>query len=118
MKPYEIEKLVRDKLGETFGTKLRKRKLVVGYGSTKIPKIHEFDLVSEDMDIIGEIKSGKCSRTNYSLALVDCVYLSKVEARIKLMVFTDKRLYEYFKDNSEGLISSDIRAVLSSIRNT
>ena len=66
MKPHEIEKLVRFKLGEMFGTKLRKGKLLVGHDSKKRPKIHEFDLISDDMNIIGEIKSGKCSRRNFS----------------------------------------------------
>jgi hypothetical protein len=99
-------------LGEMFGSKFRKRRLVIGYDSKKRPKIHEFDFVSEDMEIIGELKSGQCSRTNYNLALVDCVYLNKVKASIKLMVFTNKSLYEYFKDNSEGVISKDIRVIL------
>lgn len=112
MKPYKTERLVRDKLGEMFGTKFRKSKLIIGYDSKKRPQIHEFDLVSENMDIMGEVKSGKCSRTNYNLALVDCLYLSKIKARIKLMVFTDKELYKFFKDRSEGLIANDIRAIL------
>jgi ABC-type microcin C transport system duplicated ATPase subunit YejF len=112
MKPCSIEKLVREKLGEMFGTKFRKSKLITGYDSKKRPQLHEFDLISENMDIIGEIKSGKCTRTNYNLALVDCFYLSKIKATTKLMVFTDKELYEYFKDNSEGVISKDICAIL------
>lgn len=112
MNPNEIERLVRFKLGEMFGIKFKKGKLLVGHDSKKRPKIHEFDLISDDMNIIGEIKSGKCSRRNFSLALVDCFYLSKVEAQTKLMVFTDKELYEYFKDNSEGLISNNIRPIL------
>jgi hypothetical protein len=112
MKPYNTERLVRGKLGEMFGTKFKKAKLIIGYDSKKLPLIHEFDLISERKDIIGEIKSGKCSRENYKLALVDCMYLSKIRARMKLMVFTEKKLYEYFKEKSEGLISSDIRAIL------
>jgi len=108
----QTENLVRIMLGEMFGSKFRKRRLVIGYDSKKRPKIHEFDFVSEDMEIIGELKSGQCSRTNYNLALVDCVYLNKVKASIKLMVFTNKSLYEYFKDNSEGVISKDIRVIL------
>lgn len=114
MNQNEIEKFVRIKLEEMFGTTFKKRRLVIGYDSKKRPKIHEFDFVSEDMEIIGELKSGKCSRANYNLALVDCVYLSKVKANTKLMVFTDKDLYEYFKDNSEGVISKDIRVIFIS----
>jgi len=112
MKPNEIENIIRDKLGEMFGKKFGKRKLVIGYDSARRPQIHEFDFVSESADIVGEIKSGKCSRRNYELALVDCMYLSKVEAKTKLMVFSDKNLYEYFKDRSEGIIGNDIRVIL------
>lgn len=112
MKPYETEKFVREKLGEMFGTTFRRGKLITGCDSSKRPKIHEFDLVSEKMDIIGEVKSGKCSRNNYNLALVDCVYLSKIKACMKLMIFTNKELYDYFRYNSQGIISNDIRAIL------
>jgi hypothetical protein len=112
MKPYETESFVREKLGEMFGTKFRRGRLITGYDSANRPQVHEFDIVSENMEIIGEVKSGRCSRNNYNLALVDCVYLSKIEARMKLMVFTDKELYEYFRYNSQGLVSSDIRAIL------
>ncbi|MCJ7429766.1 hypothetical protein MUO83_00945 [Candidatus Bathyarchaeota archaeon] len=31
---------------------------------------------------------------------------------MKLMVFTDKELYEYFRDKSHGLISGDIQPIL------
>lgn len=111
MTQNNIEKLVRVKLEEMFGTKLRKKRLIIGYDSQKRPQIHEFDLVSDGMEIVGELKSGKCSITNYNLALVDCVYLSKIKARTKLMIFTNKSLYEYFKERSEGLISKDIRVI-------
>jgi len=76
------------------------------------PSIHEFDLISENRNIVGEIKSGICSRTNYNLALVDCFYLSKIDAKVKLMIFTDRDLYDYFKSKSLGLISEDIQLIL------
>jgi hypothetical protein len=112
MKPYETERFVREKLGKMFGTRFRRAKLITGYDSGKRPQLHEFDIVSENTDIIGEIKSGKCSRGNHNLALVDCVYLDKVKASLKLMIFTNKELCEYFRYNSQGLISKDIRTIL------
>ena len=112
MKPYEIERFVRNKLEEMFGSRFRKAKLVVGYDRQKRPQIHEFDAVSEKMDIIGEIKSGKSTRKNFNSALVDCFYLNRVHARTKLIVFTDEKLYEYFKSKSEGLIHNEILAIL------
>jgi hypothetical protein len=112
MKPCEVEKTVRERLGEMYGTRFRKGKLIVGDRSRGEPQIHEFDLISENRIIIGEIKSGRCSITNFNLALVDCFYLSRVKAKVKLMVFTDKELYNYFRDKSRGLISSEVQTIL------
>lgn len=94
-----------------YGMNLRRGKLVIGYDSGRRPQIHEFDLISESVNVVGEIKSGRCSRNNYNLSSVDCIYLSKTKARTKLMVFTNKRLYEYFRTNSAGIISKDIQAI-------
>lgn len=115
MKPYDVEKAVRERLGEMYGTRFRRGKLIIGDRSRGEPQIHEFDLISENRTIIGEVKSGRCSTTNYSLALVDCFYLSKVKARMKLMVFTDKELYDYFRDKSQGLIAGDIQPILVNV---
>ena len=112
---YNVEKTVGKRLGEMYGTQFRKRKLIIGNKSNGEPQIHEFDLVSEDRNIVGEVKSGMCSRTNYNLALVDCLYLSKIKADLKLMVFTDKKLYDYFRDKSPGLVSEKIQPILVSI---
>lgn len=95
-----------------FGTSLRKRKLVIGYDSRNKPQIHEFDIVSDDMGIVGEIKSGRKSRGNYLGALSDCLFLTKVKARKKLLVITDRRFYGYFKVKSEGVIPSNIEIML------
>jgi len=111
MKSVESEQLVRKFLEKMFGTSLRKRKLVVGYDSKRKPQIHEFDLVSDGMDIIGEIKSGKNSRGNYVRTLADCVFLSKVKAKKKVLVLTDKEFYDYFKTNSEGVIQKNIEII-------
>jgi hypothetical protein len=111
MTPHEIEEFVRCRLAEMYGTNFKRAKLVVGHDSGRRPQIHEFDLVSENAKIVGEIKSGRCSRTNYNLALVDCVYLGKIRARTKLMIFTNKRLCEYFKQNSAGVVSKYIQTI-------
>ena len=108
MKPADIERLIRTFLGKMLGVYLTKRKLVIGYDSKNKPQIHEFDLVSDDMSIIGEIKSGRKSRGNFLGALSDCLFLAKIEASKKLLILTDKEFYRYFKVRSEGVISRDI----------
>ena len=115
MKPYEIERYVRQKLGEMYGTRFKRAKLPIGQKSDGGSQIHEFDLISEDNCIVGEAKSGKCSRMNYNSALVDCLNLSKTRARVKLMIFTDKELYDYFKSNSKCLVSPEIQLILISV---
>jgi len=112
MKFNDSERLVREFLKEMFGASLSKRKLVVGYDSKNKPQIHEFDLVSDDMNIVGEIKSGRKSRDNYLRALADCMFLSQVKAKKKIFVLTDKNFYRYFKTNSEGIIAKDIELIL------
>ena len=113
MRPFDQEQLVRNFLEKMFGASLKKRKLVVGYDSKKKPQIHEFDLVSDDMSIIGEVKSGRKSRSNFTRALADCIFLDRVEkAKKKILVLTNKEFYGYFKANSEGLIPSEIDIIL------
>jgi len=111
MRPNDLERFVRKRLEKMFGVPLHKRKLVVGYDSNGKPQIHEFDVVSDDMSIIGEIKSGKCTGSNYNSALVDCVYLSKVKTKSKMLILTNKEFYEYFKHKSEGIIGKDISII-------
>lgn len=91
---------------------MRKRKLVVGYDSNNKPQIHEFDLVAEDMSLVGEIKSGKPSHTNYARALADCLFLERVKAKRKILVFANKDFYEFFKVKAEGVISQGIDVML------
>lgn len=112
MKFNDKERLVREFLEKMFGVSLRKRKLVVGHDSKNKPQIHEFDIVSDEMNIVGEIKSGRKSRDNYLRALADCMFLSQVKAKKKMFVLTNKDFYDYFKTNSEGIIAKDIDLVL------
>ena len=112
MKPADTERLIRTFLGKMLGVSLKKHKLVIGYDSKKKPQIHEFDLVSDDMSIVGEIKSGRKSTGNFLGALSDCLFLTKVKAKKKLLILTDKEFYAHFKVRSEGVISRDIEIIL------
>jgi len=112
MKTSEVEQLIRDFLAEVFGASLGKRRLVIGYDSKNKPQIHEFDFVSDDMNIVGEIKSGRKSRGNYHGALTDILFLTKVKAKKKLLVLTNKELYMYFRVRSEGVIPNNIDIML------
>jgi len=106
------EESARKKLEKMFGVPLPKRKVIIGYDSDGFPKLHEFDLVSKDSDILGEVKSCRINATSFKGALNDCFYLSKVKARRKMLVLTNKDFYSYFKRKSDGLVTSDIEIIL------
>jgi hypothetical protein len=74
----------------------------------KFPEIHEFDFVSDDGNIVGEIKS---TAKDYKPVLADCVYLSKIEARKKLIILTNSQFYRLFKRKYEGAIPNDIEVM-------
>jgi len=112
MNPNNKEHFVRNLMEKMFGLPLKKHKLVIGYDSKRKPQIHEFDLVSDDASIVGEIKSGEKSRSNYERTLNDCLFLDKVKAQKKLLVLTNKEFYEYFRAKSDGLISKNIQVML------
>lgn len=101
--------MTRKKLEEMFGLSLPKRKLVIGYDSKNFPKIHEFDLVSDDKQIVGEITSTKLA---YDRTLKNCIFLSKIKARKKILVLTDKKFYQSFKSKYEGILPNDVEVLL------
>ena len=111
------EKIAREKLEKRLGVKFfrgRKEKtLIVGVRTNRKPIPHEFDLVSEDQRIVGEVKSAKHTEkhhlnTRLPRVLGDCRYLEKVKAERKLLVFTDKNTFDVMKRDLDGLISQDI----------
>ena len=112
MKPAKHEFSARRILSRMLGVSLEKRKLVVGHDSNNKPQIHEFDLVAEDLSVVGEVKSGKPSYTNYSRALADCLFLERVKAKKKVLVFVNKEFHTFFKAKAEGIISREIDVML------
>ena len=107
------ESIIRKILEGMFGTPLPKRRLIIGYDSKNFPTTHEFDLVSDDAELVGEIKSSKSiSETGYKAALVDCLYLAKVQAKKKILVLTNEKFYTYFKRRAGGIICPEIDVML------
>jgi hypothetical protein len=106
----KIEEKVRKILSKKYGKSLTKRKLIVAYRSDGKPVKHEFDIVSADEMIVGEVKSDKYTKkayhnTRFPRLLTACFYLNKTEAKKKLLVLTNETLYDHFKKDMDGLIS-------------
>lgn len=119
-KGFVAERIVRDLLGDRFQkkfyTKRGDRTLIVGHRSNGEEIKHEFDLVSEDKSIIGEVKSDKYtkkahSNTRLPRMLGACRYLELVKAKKKLLVLTNKEMHEIMKHDLDGLINSDIEII-------
>jgi len=85
--------------------------------------MHNFDLVSEDSQIVAEVKShqltkgGNIPSGKISDAYQACFMLEKVSAKKKLLILTDSKFYEIFRRYSEGKISKEIEIVLLPYRN-
>jgi hypothetical protein len=119
MTPREIEKKVRELLATEYNTSLPETKLVVGRKSNGDDRFHKFDGVSRDRSIIFEVKSNqlKPSEKNRNgryfsaikWALLGDVYmLSRIQARTKLLVLTDKNLFEICSKDLDGILPENI----------
>jgi hypothetical protein len=92
--------------------------LPVGTKSDETAAQHSFDLVSDDNQIVAEVKSHRLTKSgkNPSGKISDtyhaCAMLEKVNARKKLLILTDSDFFQLFKRYSDGKISSQIEIFL------
>ena len=114
LSPSQKESLVREYLSEEFEVTFSK-----GILPLKTRRKHEFDLVAQTQDgrIVGEIKTDKHTdkgylTTRFPRAMLACRYLELVDAKKKLMVFTDEQFYQRFEQDSEGLLMDNIEIML------
>ena len=108
------EEFVKEKMKKEFDMKFDKKELIVGYKDNKEPKRHEFDLVSEDGNIVIEVKGGKGivgkdneNSAGISTCFHDCYLLTKIEAKEKILALTNKDMFDIFKKKSDGIINND-----------
>ena len=113
----KAEDAARHWLERKFGLPFSKRSLQVGFKSDGKPALHSFDLVSEDGQIVVEVKShqltrsGKVPSGKISDAYSACLMLEKVAARMKLLVLTDYEFYAIFRRCSDGKIHKGIEMI-------
>jgi hypothetical protein len=119
----DAENAAKKWLQNKFNISFSRRNLQVGLKSNGKPALHNFDLVSEDNQIVAEVKShqltkgenipsGKVSDTYQA-----CFMLEKVTTKKKLLILSDPKFFEIFKRYSEGKISKEIEIVLLPNRN-
>ena len=104
-------------LGELFRQAFSKRPLSLARTRSNGQTIvRGLDAVSQDEDIVAEIKSHRhtekaFANTRFPPAMLACRYLELCGARTKLMVFTDAAFCRRFKAAADGLLASDIEVV-------
>lgn len=110
------EQRVRQILSKQLKTQVTKAKLKVGHRSNGSVRKHEFDIVAKTQDglVVGEVKASQYGNeasfitTKFHRVLTACVYLGKTQDARKLLILTERKFYERFKEESDGLIDQDI----------
>lgn len=109
---HTIEKRIRKSLEKELEKRFEEneKQLDIYCGSTGQKVKHRFDLVSEDREVIGEVDSSKYNNgRNYAdtrkpRLIEACFYLERVKAKRKLLVLTDKELWNKFKGEVGRLV--------------
>ena len=110
------EKRIREILSKELDTQVWKKKLEICHRSNGSIREHEFDIVAKTPQglVVGEVKASRYGNearfitTKFHRVLTACVYLGRVKAVKKLLILTERKFYERFKEESEGLIDEDI----------
>lgn len=117
-----IEQRVREILQEEYHALLPKKRLSVGIKSNGERRYHEFDGVSPDQKIVFEVKSNQVIATKakpagryfsaIKWALLGDVYLmSRIPAQIRLLVLTDKTLFDICREDMDGLLPENTQII-------
>ncbi|MGA2115404.1 MAG: hypothetical protein ABSH56_11725 [Bryobacteraceae bacterium] len=119
------EDRVRQRIGKQFGIQLTKRELAVGGRSDGTERRHEFDGVSPDSQFVIEVKTNELKATpgkpkgRYESAIkqalmLDLYMLSRANAKEKLLVLTDRPLFDLCARDMDGLLTPDTQIVYCS----
>lgn len=113
---YLIEPYVRSELEKIYiGHIFTEKRLPLRKKKDGTYAYHNFDAVSDDNSIIASIKShswftsgGKLPSGKIGQIYQSIYFMNLVEAKTKLMIFTDYETYERFKEYSNGKLDDNI----------
>jgi hypothetical protein len=100
-----VENYVRRKLKTEFGMSFEKKVLRVGSKKDNSAAMHEFDAVSPDGSIVVAIKTttwGKNPGAKPNALYVDLYFLSRIKAKKKFLILTNRDTYKGFLKISDG----------------
>lgn len=117
-----IERKVREILQEEYHALLPKQRLPIGVKSNGEKRYHEFDGVSPDQRIVFEVKSNQVTATKakptgryfsaIKWALLSDVYLlSRIPAQTRLLVLTDRTLFDICREDMDGLLPENTQII-------
>ena len=117
-----IEQKVREILQEEYQSPLPKKRLAVGTKSNGERRYHEFDGVSPDQNVVFEVKSNQVTATKAKPAgryfsaikwalLGDVYLLSRISAQTRLLVLTDKTLFDICREDMDGLLPENTQII-------
>jgi len=102
-----VEPYVREQLEKEFGIRFKSMILILTTGGT-----HEFDAVSNDLKIVGAIKTAggrTVSQKNPSGKIKDAeaelYYLTIVQARIRMLILTSPEFYGILQNRLKGRLA-------------
>jgi len=113
----KAEEIAKEWLQKKFNVSFSRKNLQVGLRSDGKPAMHNFDFVSEDNQMVAEVKSHQLTKSGnppsgkISDTYKACFMLEKASARKKLLILTNPKFYEIFKRYSDGKISKEIEIV-------
>lgn len=117
-----IERKVREMLQKEYAAPLPKKRLPIGTKANGEKRYHEFDGVSPDQKIVFEVESSQVTATKakptgryfsaIKWALLGDVYLlSRIQAQTRLLVLTDRTLFDICRDDMDGLLPENTQVI-------
>jgi hypothetical protein len=114
VEPWVRDNWLQEEYGQTFQSKMMP---LTGIHGTK-PGQHEFDAVSKDGAIIAAIKGhsfktagGNLPPAKFASLYQELYFLSLVDAKGRLLIFTNQELYDDFVIRSRGKVADGIELV-------
>lgn len=112
LKDEAVVALVRRRLEDEYGVALPAERVPVGRAGDGAVRQHRFDLVAGDGAIVGAVRTytlgeGEGHRRpsgKFAHCYAECLFLSRVDARHRLLVLTDRAFWARFRRESAGIL--------------
>lgn len=108
----EIKKYVVEKLSKEMGIQLVPKKILLGVTAEGEERFKDYDGVSQDGSLIvfisnsgGKTTGGNLPNGKLNTLYRICWFLNLTKANRKILILTNKELFDIFKKDSDGFLS-------------